>query len=769
MNKAYNPINWVNNETPINETNLNKMSNGLSAVDDRVIALNKTLGSYSDKINEALEASVVAQDAKEIALESAEKAEEALKNAEAVVGVGIATKDKAGLVKADDVHIASDGTLKFIEKTTSTTMPNSHKGRLMFEEIGGVSEQGSTTGAQLLNFDTAVNFTATKDFKDVVVNNPFTQAGTYYFDCTDDIGTVGYKIWAYDSSKNLIINAYRGQIEVTDKIISQIVTVRLVFVGLVIGTTYKGKVYPTVCYDTEALPYEPYTGAQPSPNPSYPQEIRTVKGKNLMDCRGLTEQTINGVTFTPVYDDNGNLLYVNVNGTATANANYGLSLDFNLPKESYILSGCPSGGANASSYKMYLNHSTNGAVYVDVGNGKTFTNDYDKLSAVIVVYSGYTATALRFYPMIRPASVADATYAPYGLLRIKTHGKNLFNANLQNTESNGVTCTDNGDGTYTLNGTTTTGTYSRFNLGSIYLNGTYKFVGCPDGGNTGGNKFGLNLLENNTFGGARYAVQNKAGMQVTENRLFGVCIIVEAGYTCNNLVFQPMITKDLEATYDEFEPYTESSITLSSPIELCGIGDVQDVIDVENGVVRRRFTEIVLDGSETWRIDTSSGRFYTEDFKSILSATTTSTQTANALCTHYEIKTATETYHKNRGFSIDGSAWLQICDSDFADKTAFVAWLAENQPKLICELATEEVTDLPTADKIALNSLATYDGATYLEWDCYLEPTFKGKYGTSEVGGYSLEGLLAGRNGEMVAISNADRITALETALINNV
>ena len=37
LNKAYNPINWANNETPINETNLNKMSDGLSMVDDRVI------------------------------------------------------------------------------------------------------------------------------------------------------------------------------------------------------------------------------------------------------------------------------------------------------------------------------------------------------------------------------------------------------------------------------------------------------------------------------------------------------------------------------------------------------------------------------------------------------------------------------------------------------------------------------------------------------------------------------------------------------------
>ena len=36
-------------------------------------------------------------------------------------------------------------------------------------------------------------------------------------------------------------------------------------------------------------------------------------GKNTLDCSGLAESTINGITFTPIYDKNGSLLYVKVN------------------------------------------------------------------------------------------------------------------------------------------------------------------------------------------------------------------------------------------------------------------------------------------------------------------------------------------------------------------------------------------------------------------------------------------------------------------------
>ena len=59
-------------------------------------------------------------------------------------------------------------------------------------------------------------------------------------------------------------------------------------------------------------------------------------------------------------------------------------------------------------------------------------------------------------------------------------GKNLLNPTLQTTIKNGVTCTANGDGTYTLNGTTTTTTV--FDIAQDVSYSSFRLAGCPVGG-----------------------------------------------------------------------------------------------------------------------------------------------------------------------------------------------------------------------------------------------------------------------------------------------
>ena len=56
MNKLYNPIEWANGTTPaINEDNLNAISQGLSDVDDRVIALAGTVMEDVPEVKQMLE------------------------------------------------------------------------------------------------------------------------------------------------------------------------------------------------------------------------------------------------------------------------------------------------------------------------------------------------------------------------------------------------------------------------------------------------------------------------------------------------------------------------------------------------------------------------------------------------------------------------------------------------------------------------------------------------------------------------------------------
>lgn len=132
-------------------------------------------------------------------------------------------------------------------------------------------------------------------------------------------------------------------------------------------------------------------------------------GKNFLKCSLTTAITQNGITFTPVYDGK-NLLYINVNGTATDNAYTTIASNVTIPSGTYILNGCPSGGGE-STYRMY----TNSLNYFDYGNGATFTlnAEYTFANLVIYVFKGQALNNLKFYPMIRQASVTDSTYEPY--------------------------------------------------------------------------------------------------------------------------------------------------------------------------------------------------------------------------------------------------------------------------------------------------------------------------------------------------------------------
>lgn len=370
------------------------------------------------------------------------------------------------------------------------------------------------------------------------------------------------------------------------------------------------------------------------PTPANPQEIKSVSisgiktyRKNMLNCQGLTKQTFRGVTFTPNYDANGNLLYIEVNGTASEGVStYSIGtfkFDSNKP---CILSGCPSGGSD-SKYTIYTE---NPAVGTDYGNGVTITSDFSA-DIRIGIANGVTVDKLRFYPMIRKADDTDATY----------------------------------------------------------------------------------------------------------------------------------------------EPYSASSFTFSKPIELHGIGDVQDVI-VDDKLIRK-FGVRIFNGSEIWILAT--GQENSNTFHCEVPDAKRSKTTQNGLCDTYNFVDTDQRYLENNECTMYhditdsylSSNWIYIRDTTCTTNSEFKAKLQANPITVVYELESETTEALPTADQIALNSLATYDGITYLEFDSEIEPTFKGEYGTSKVGGYTLEGMLAGVNGELLAKSNSERINALEASVVNNI
>ena len=111
-------------------------------------------------------------------------------------------------------------------------------------------------------------------------------------------------------------------------------------VAIATNNGVKGENYPMLCKGSALLDWEPYTGGQPSPNPDYPQEIKSVvnpkvtvsgaqlqsKGGNNYNKNGITVDYVNGTEIT-------------IKGTATASVNtVGLFLKNLKENTTYTLS-----------------------------------------------------------------------------------------------------------------------------------------------------------------------------------------------------------------------------------------------------------------------------------------------------------------------------------------------------------------------------------------------------------------------------------------------
>lgn len=136
-------------------------------------------------------------------------------------------------------------------------------------------------------------------------------------------------------------------------------------------------------------------------------------------------------------------------------------------------------------------------------------------------------------------------------------GKNLLNATLQTTTVNGVTCTNNGDGTYTVNGIATGIAIFvvYYNFADVYGSASsLKMVGCPSGGSA--QKYFLRSYRK----GGNPEILDEYGSGISigsfKESESNIAIIVKSGATVNNLIFKPMLTTDTTATYADFEPYT---------------------------------------------------------------------------------------------------------------------------------------------------------------------------------------------------------------------
>ena len=273
----------------------------------------------------------------------------------------------------------------------------------------GKTEQVQTTGAQLLKPPKKLNETLSnitwKYINGYVIADGSTNADSvsnyYIVGSYTEYENIGLVAGAYTLSGNIppgtefIIKANSGEQYTINNSVTQIdftikneETYRM-FYRVKENTSVANAILKVMINSgSESLPWEPYTGGQPSPSPDYPQEIVNsgnwndesqkweyevkVQGKNLIPFPYLaSDKTQNGLTFT-VQEDGG----VKVNGTATA------TTFFNFCKihfgDSNMTPSRPSNGEYAISGSVeganVQYDINNDYTYITISNGTTVNN-----------------------------------------------------------------------------------------------------------------------------------------------------------------------------------------------------------------------------------------------------------------------------------------------------------------------------------------------------------------------------------------------------------
>ena len=115
-------------------------------------------------------------------------------------------------------------------------------------------------------------------------------------------------------------------------------------------------------------------------------------------------------------------------------------------------------GTETSNTEYWSKSVVGGAVIVDDALSPTSTNPVQ--NKVVKAYVDKKASENVDFSTSTSKLLNDTTEAP---LVLNKATRNLLNPTLQTTTQNGVTCTNNGDGTYTFNGTATDNVFFNIN------------------------------------------------------------------------------------------------------------------------------------------------------------------------------------------------------------------------------------------------------------------------------------------------------------------
>ena len=597
-------------------------------------------------------------------------------------------------------------------------------------EVAGKSEQVSTTGAQLLQdsniypgFLTNANGTRTNDnnYRTVWLSLP---AGTYTLSVPGGVMIVKTVIDGILNNSSTSIADGAGY------------TCTLTQDGY-LGISFRKQdssdytEEPQVMLNTgsTALPWEPYTGGQPSPSTDYPQPIistgTVTTGAQMLNLRdsqltfnGLLMQAASGVSVisgTPTADT---VLYY----MGGANNTEGL---FTLPAGDYFITDC-----------RLINY--DGTTKTTKAGHVTFAEPFVVTAVVTDLYPSNMAVNTTLYPMINAGSTAKP-WEPYTggkpspseeypqPLDVTVTGENLFDASLLKSMAGGAWSSSDGGRRISVTGIkpyaacTAVVPIECVRGKTVTLSGNIESrtnVDCP-----------VAIQGRLTLSDGRLeyyaATYKKMAITIPEDaQSFKIELITNNRDTAldiaNTTVFTDVLLSfDAEATWEPFAGYQTATIQLTAPLH--GIGEYRDRITMTKRI--DRCVELIFDGSEDWRVRSWS-RPTTSGFYA-LGGLPEKMRARPGLCNQGTVTPGETEGVINQiwlGSSPTyGSVDLYVMNNSFynpdiEDKglAAWKAHLASHPLKIVTYLDTPVETDLPTATQSALNALTTFTGTTHI-------------------------------------------------------
>lgn len=453
-------------------------------------------------------------------------------------------------------------------------------------EINGNIRQETTEGYNLFDKSTANTGKAIDASGNLATNSRIVtsdfievEANTNYF-CSNVVGSnLARSTASYDENKTLIEikslqNVDKGDFKLLTPLKTKYIRVSCLVDDIDVLQVAKS---------TDLLPYEPYTGGIPSPNPDYPQEITNVGGyDNIFDKNNI-------ISGSYVSDGNGAF----VSNSTSKRTDY---IEIQANSYYYIYSDKTSGnwGAWYDKDKKFISGITLGGQKEGVVNSPANA----KYIAFTISYQGN----LTDYSKIKINETA---------IKIKQSGKNLYN---QENFLNANNWIKNTDGYYT----------GAANNLHIYINNNKNYIVSNFKENT---QYSISLkgYSDSIGGNFRFVFKYTDG---TSSMNYILNTITESDYrvisqqgktisyitinysSSRTLYIKDFMLKEVNIGNEYYEPYHEPIIT---PINLQGnilskAGDVKDILKVNrNGEVeiKKNIGKLVLTGEEVL-IDSSS-------------------------------------------------------------------------------------------------------------------------------------------------------------------